>query len=372
MNPQSSAPPASRKRWRVLAAVAAVSLLGLTATACRVPKRFDVATVVDGLSNPWDLAFTPDGAMIITERPGPVGVFRNGAYTRFNPITDVVASSEGGMMGVAVDPAFATNRRIYTCYMTAGDVRVVRWDVSADWTTLGSGTPLITGIPRTSGRHSGCRTRFGPDGYLWVTTGDAATGTNPQNPQSLGGKVLRIDTDGNPAAGNMAAPFLPQIYAYGFRNPQGISFRLGDGTPFLVEHGTDCDDEITPIAAGGNGGWDPIGGNGYNEARPMTDLTKFPNALRPAWSSGCPTIAPSGGTFVSSDAWGDFKGQMIFAVLKDQELRRINLADGAGDRGDAIVRGQGRLRVAVEGPNGTLYVLTDANPGKIFTVTPVL
>ncbi|MET0146867.1 MAG: PQQ-dependent sugar dehydrogenase [Ilumatobacteraceae bacterium] len=356
----------------------AVGLLGLTATACRLPSRYDVATVVGGLRNPWDASFAPDGSLFFTERVGDVNVWRNGQRITLNRPLDVVAQGEGGMMGIAVDPAFDTNRRIYTCYLsnaTGGlDVRVVRWDVSPDWTTLSGRSDLVTGIPATTGRHAGCRTRFGPDGMLWVTTGDAATPGNPQDPRSLGGKVLRITTDGAAAPGNPGGSLLPQIFAYGFRNPQGISFRPSDGRPFLVEHGPSCEDEITPLVAGGNGGWDPVSSGRpgfYNEDVPMTDLAKFPGALVPVWSSGCPTIAPSGGTFVDDPDWGDRNGQMAMAVLKGEQLRMINLSDGVHDPGGALISDRGRLRVAVDGPDGKLYVLTDANPGTIFTVDPV-
>ena len=309
--------------------------------------------------------------MFFTERVGDVNVLRGGQVTTFNRPADVVAAGEGGMMGIAVDPGFASNRRIYTCYITASDVRVVRWDVSADWTRLDNGEPLVTGIPAAAcGRHSGCRTRFAPDGDLWVTTGDAASRTNPQN-LAVAGRQGAAHRHRGPRANTSVDP-LASIYAYGFRNPQGITFRPGDGRPFLIEHGPDCYDEITPLVAGGNGGWNPVNRTtGYNENVPMTDFAKYPNVLVPSWTSGCPTMAPSGGTFVTDDDWGDRKGQIAMAVLKDQQLRMINVTDGVVDAGGAIVTGQGRLRVAVEGPDGKLYVAVDANPGKIFTVDPV-
>jgi aldose sugar dehydrogenase len=363
------------RRRRLLIASAALAALGVAAAGCRVPSRYDVSTVAGGLSNPWDAAFAPDGALFFTERVGDINVLRGGGITTFPRPDGAVESGEGGMMGIAVDPAFNTNRRIYTCFLYRApgvfDVRVVRFEVSADWTALINRADIVTNIPATSGRHSGCRTRFGPDGLLWITTGDAATGSNPQNLGSLGGKVLRVTTDGGAVPGNLNDSV---IYAYGFRNPQGISFRPSDGKPFIIEHGPVCEDEITPLAAGGNGGWDPVAPgnpNAYNEAVPMTDLNKFPNALLPVWSSGCPTIAPSGGTFVTHGDWGDRSGQMAMAVLKGQQLRMINLNDGATDPGGAIITDQGRLRVAVEGPDGKLYVLTDANPGRIITVDPV-
>ncbi len=371
---QTNHRPCSRLRRVAMAALAFVAI-GATTVACRVPKSYEVTTHQTDLQNPWEVAFLGDGTMFVTERPGDIGVRRtNGTFQRFNRPSNVVAAGEGGMMGLAIDPGYASNSRIYTCYMTANDVRVVRWNVNLGNTTLGSPQDLVTGIPRASnGRHSGCRLAFAPNSNaLWVTTGDAASCNNPQNLGSLGGKVLRVDTNnGGAAAGNMTiSGQLSRIYAYGFRNPQGLSFRPSDGRPFLVEHGPDRDDEITPLAAGGNGGWAP--GCGYNEGVPMTNFNLGNNVLAPFWQSGSPTIAPSGADFVTDSDWGDFRGRLVVAVLKGQQLRLFNVADGSTDAGSPIVTGYGRLRTAVEGPDGRLYVATDANPGRILAVQPVL
>jgi aldose sugar dehydrogenase len=370
--------PARRpaRRRRSLLAVAAVGLLTLIAAACRVPSRYDEAAIIGGLQNPWDMAFQPDGSFFFTERTGNInwGSTGGGRLVIGHP-GDVVAAGEGGMLGIAVDPAFASNRRIYTCYMTASDVRVVRFVVAGDNRSLDGGTPIVTGIQRSgSGRHSGCRTRFGPDRQLYVTTGDAAVGTNPQDLGVLNGKVLRVTTNGAAVGGNMVVNGATSvIFAYGFRNPQGISWRPSDGQPFLIEHGPDRDDEITPIVAGGNGGWNPVGGGGYNENVPMTNFALGRNVMAPQWTSGFPTMAPSGGTFVTSSLWGDRAGQLAMAVLKDTQLRMINLGAGQIDPGGAAITNLGRIRVAVESPfDGRLYVLTDANPGQIVKITPVI
>jgi glucose/arabinose dehydrogenase len=279
------------------------------------------------------------------------------------------------MMGLAVDTSFATNRFIYTCFLSnisgGFDVRVARWTVNAGYTALTNRVDIITGIPVSSGRHSGCRPRFGPDGYLWVGTGDSATGTVPQDKHSLGGKVLRVDRNGGAAVGNPGGAFLPQIYNYGHRNVQGIAFRPADGQAFSVEHGTDRDDEVNALVAGGNYGWDPV--PGYDESRPMTDKTKFPNAIDASWTSGNPTIAPSGATFLSGSQWGAYQGALAMAVLKGSELRIVSF-DGSdntlsADWG-ARVTDQGRLRTAVEGPDGNLYVAQDASPGSILKIVP--
>src|SRR5262245_54485775 len=176
----------ARRRRRSLLAAAAVGLLTLTAAPCRVPSRYDEVTIMRGLENPWDMAFEPNGGFFVTERTGNIdyGTVSGGRQLSGRP-ADVVAQGEGGMMGVAVDPAFASNRRIYACYMTANDVRVVRWVVATNL-TLDRGTPIITGIQRSSqGRHSGCRNRFGHDGALTVTKGEAALRTHPQRLHSI-------------------------------------------------------------------------------------------------------------------------------------------------------------------------------------------
>jgi aldose sugar dehydrogenase len=338
------------------------------APARRVPSGYRVRTLLSGLHNPWEVAFTPRGAMFVTERAGWIGLRRrNGHYVRILRPPDVVANGEGGMLGLAVGPRYRKTRRIYVCFNTATDVRVVRFRFADGPPRLRGRRNLVTGIEANpSGRHSGCRLKFGPGGYLWVTTGDAARGTNPQNLKVLNGKVLRITTRGRPAPGN----FRRRIFAYGFRNPQGLTFRPRDGRAFIVEHGPDRDDEITPLRRGGNGGWNPVGGSFYNESVPMTD-TSLPNVIRPVWQSGFPTIAPSGGTFVTHRDWGRFRGRMVIAVLKGEHLRLINVARGVADQGRVIVQGFGRLRTAVEGPGGRLYVPVDADPGRILTVDPL-
>ena len=227
-----------------------------------------------------------------------------------------------------------------------------------------------------TGRHSGCRPRFGPDGYLYVGTGDAATPTHPQNPQSLGGKVLRVDRSGNGAPGNPGGAFLPQIYTYGHRNVQGIAFRPSDGKAFSVEHGTGCDDEINLLEAGGNYGWDPVNPAvpaQYDESRPMTDLVKFPDAVEAVWSSGCPTIAPSGAGFVTGQQWGSWSNSLAVAVLKGSRVMFMRLdADGQLIQRNDRITDRGRLRTAVQGPDGDLYVTQDANPGSILRIHPVI
>lgn len=362
-------------RARIL--LVGVTVLGCAAMQCP-PPALDVTVTVDGLDRPWDIAFTPDGTMLFTERAGRIDAAIGSSVVVLAAPADVALGSEGGMLGLAVDPDFAMNRRIYTCFTSTlpavgRDVRVVRWEVDAGFATLVNRQDIVTGIPYSSGRHSGCRPRFGPDGFLWITTGDAAQGTNPQDPSSLGGKVLRVDTDGKGAPGNPGGALREEIYSFGHRNVQGLAFRPSDSMPFSVEHGPFWDDEINRLEPGGNYGWDPV--PGYNETVSMTDLMKFPDAIPAAWSSGVPTIAPSGAGFVTGAEWGVWSDSLAVAVLKERELRFVHL-DPSGTfllYFSIALDGGDRLRSAVQGPDGRLYLATDVGGtgGRILRVTPV-
>ncbi|MGB3056367.1 MAG: PQQ-dependent sugar dehydrogenase [Acidimicrobiales bacterium] len=367
-------------RGSLVAMAAALAALGLT--GCPGPATLTVSEHLTGLSRPWDLAFLPDGSLLFTQRTGQIRLRKNdGSVVTLATPADVVVAGEGGMLGVAVDPDFTTNRRIYTCFNSnlsgTNDVRLVRWKINDQATGLGERSDLVTAIPAAAnGRHSGCRPRFGPDGYIWMGTGDAAMPANPQDPASLGGKVLRITTAGGGAPGNPGGVLDPRIYTYGHRNVQGVAFDDA-GQPWSVEHGTDRDDELNKLVAGGNYGWDPRPLSGpmfYDESRPMTDPVRHPGAIAAVWSSGNPTIAPSGATFipVGAHAWKGWQDDLAMAVLKDQHLRIITFNTNRDAVDEQLVRvtGYGRLRSAVMGPDGNLYIATDSNSGRILKVTP--
>lgn len=358
---------------------AAIALLGLSGCT---PPSLSVRVVARNLTIPWDLTFAPNGTMLFTERGGVINVRHPDGVVA--PVTanlsDLFVSGETGLMAIAFDPAFESNRRVYTCQgWTNGssrDVRVVPWTLRTGARVLDRLPAIVTGMPITSGRHGGCRLRFDSQSRLWIGTGDAAVGTNPQDLTSLGGKILRVDRiTGQGVSGN---PFISstnantrRLISWGHRNVQGVAFRPQDGSMWTVEHGPDRDDEVNEGIVG-NFGWDPV--PGYSESVPMTDFNKFPTAKGARWSSGVPTVATSGATWLTGSQWEGWDGTLAVAALKDSSLRIMRLD---GNRNLSVIATvfkdtYGRLRTAQLGPGGKLYLTTSNGGGTdvILEVTP--
>jgi glucose/arabinose dehydrogenase len=347
-----------------------------------------VSTVVGGLRVPWGLDFAPDGTMLFTQRPGELTVrLPDGTVRDLQAdLGDLFVGSEGGLLDLLIDPGFAQNRRFYTCQNRrvggGRDVAVVAWTVDAGWRTATRvANPLLGGIPATSGRHSGCRMLADPaaPGVLYVATGDAAIGANPQDLGSLGGKLLRISsTNGEGVPGN---PFLSssnpnarRIVEWGHRNLQGLAAHPVTGVLVTAEHGPDRDDELNRVVIGGNFGWNPVGGT-YNESVPMTDRAEFPDAVGAIWSSGVPTVATSGTTWLDGCQWGAWDDHLAVATLRGAHLRIHGVGGALQDLGSvrpgALDGDFGRLRTVVQGPDGALYITTANGSGdRILRVEP--
>ena len=358
------------------------------AGAVAAPPTLHVATVLSGLDHAWDIGFASDGTMFATERPGRLWIRpANGTFhPLFIDLSDLWVSSETGFMSVEADPAYVTNHRIYTCQGTTDfdfTVQVVAWQVNAANTAASRvNDPLVGGIDGQFGRHGGCQLRIDPSGALIVGTGDAALGTNPQNPHSLAGKTLRVDRftggglPGNPFFGNAAAGD-PRIETMGHRNVQGLAVQPGTGIVWSAEHGPDRDDEINQLVNGKNYGWNPVNSDpaGYNESVPMTDHN-IPNVQDAAWASGIPTLATSGSTFLQGSAWGSWQGALAVSTLKGSALQ-IFAVNASTNTATIIATPPqlngtvGRIRGAELGPSGILYVTTD-NGGndQVLAVSP--
>lgn len=341
-----------------------------------------VQTIAAGLTLPWDLAVLPDGTVLFTERPGRLNVrLTSGAVRRIDaPLGDLYVNGETGLMGLTLHPDFAANRRFYTCQGHTGpEIQVIGWTIDAAYTRATRfADPLVGGIPLVTGRHGGCRVRFGSAGNLWIATGDAASSATPQSLTSLGGKVLRVDPEtgagvaGNPFAGSANAN-TRRVYSFGHRNLQGLSRRPGTDEMWTVEHGPSRDDEINRIVAGGNYGWAP--GPGYDESVPMTDTNRFPGAIEARWSTGSPTLAMAGGFWVEGRNWGPLANTLAVASLKNQTLRFFDFDDQgrflATELADELSGRFGRLRTPMLAPDRSLYVTTsNGSNDKILRITP--
>lgn len=339
------------------------------ATAAFTPRLTDTV-VQSGLSIPWDLAFAPDGRMFVTERMGTILVFEGGAPNArrlsSTTVTQMRAMGEAGLMGIALDPAFATNGRLYVCASRTdeGEWRnqVLRYRATGNALAF-DGYVIRAGMGAAT-IHDGCRLRFGADGKLWITMGENGSGKLAQDPNALNGKVLRVETDGSVPADN---PMLPgaanrtAVYTMGNRNPQGLAIQPGTDAMFEVEHGATTYDEINLLKPGGNYGWPTQEGPG-GTAKGFVD---------PLWSSGTMTLATSGGTFVSGPQWGDWSGSLFVCTLKEQDLRRFKVS-GTTVVPQEILFDQkyGRLRSPVLGPDGALYLTTSQGSGdRIIRVT---
>lgn len=348
-----------------------------------------VDVLVEGLTNPWDLAQAPDGTIVFDQRGGGLSAYRpDGSVQAIDAdFGDLYANGETGLMGLVLDPGFADNRRFFTCQGYSGgdgDIRVISWEMAADYAAATRLTdPLVEGLPLTSGRHGGCRLRFDPDGALRIGTGDAATGSNAQDLTSLGGKTLRVDPEtgepwpDNPFVGDAEAN--PLIYTYGHRNVQGLALRPDTEEMYSAEHGPDVDDEINLLTAGANYGWNPVGDDpgDYNESVPMTD-PNITGAQPALWSSGEPTIATSGATFLDGAVWAGYDGLLLVGLLAGQGILALQLKeDGAlisASRFPGFDGTYGRIRTVQLGNDGAFYVTTSNGDGGdvLLRVTPQL
>lgn len=367
-----------------------------------------VTTVMEDLRGPWDLAFAPDGAMLFTEKCHGVSVrLRDGRVQRLLGnsadyrlrASDLFCQGQSGVHGVAVDPEFAQGRRFVYVFSASNLAtaprtnRVIRVKVSDDWSSVSERVDIVRDIAFKEaarlggpGAHSGGRLRFGPDGYLWITTGDNHTATLPQDPKRLGGKVLRVDRDGLAARGNNApAGFDARIYTYGHRNPQGLAFRPagqpGAGQAFTAEHGPNHTDEVTPLTAGGNAGWDPqarpdldcvegyCGYAGTPRTMPMTDTQRFPKALPPVWANQGKSQGMGPAEFLNGSQWKAWNGRLAVGLMREQRIDILTLS-GLGTAAGVVSAElpSARWRSLVQGPDGALWASTDS--GSVVRIEP--
>jgi glucose/arabinose dehydrogenase/putative cell wall-binding protein len=305
----------------------------------------------DGLRLPWDVAFTPDGRTFLTERDTGrlLEIDEDGARQTVQTIA-VNDAGEGGLLGLAVSPEYTEDGLLYAYMTTRSDNRVVRFRPGSE------PEPVVAGIPRAN-IHNGGRIAFGPDGMLYIATGDAADPSLAQDRDSLAGKILRVNPDGSVPPDN---PFGTRVWTYGHRNVQGLAWNA-DGAMYASELGPACDDEINRIVAGRNYGWPDACGQTRAGAEAPVIVRQPPEA---SWS---------GATFLVDGAVPEWEGDLFVAALRGQRLWRFRLS-AAGDRAveaEEMLTEFGRLRHVQQAPDGSLWILTsNGSDDKVIRIGP--
>ncbi len=327
-------------------------------------ESYRVETVAAGLTVPWAIAFLPDGRVLITERPGRIRVMKNGVLDPkpMLALEQVINAGEGGLMDISIHPKFSQNGFVYVSYVANTQpptVRVVRY---VEQNGLLQNPRIIVGGISASMLHCGCRARIGPDGKLYITTGEKFERNRAQDLNDLCGKTLRVNDDGtipndNPFVGNPNAR--PEIWSYGHRNSQGIAWQPGTGTMFQSEHGPSQSDapgggdEINVVQKGKNYGWPVIHHRQTHEGMesPIAEYT--------------PAIAPASAAFCSGKMFPEWKGDLFVGCLKGERLLRLQLQGTKVIGQEFMFQNRfGRIREVEEAPDGSIWFTTSNQDGR--------
>ena len=313
------------------------------------PVEVETTVVAAGLEAPWDLVFTPDGEALVSERDSSrlLSIDSSGNVEELQRLPEN-GTGEGGLLGIALSPNYESDGYIYAYYTTDTDNRVTRFRLGED------PEPILTGIPVLT-YHNGGRIAFGPDGNLYVGTGDAGETSNSQDLNSLGGKILRVTPDGDVPADN---PFSNSpIYSYGHRNVQGLAWDEG-GQLYATEFGQNRYDEVNRIQPGGNYGWPAVEGEG--------GFFASGEYIDPIATWATSEASPSGAAILKNGAIPQWEGSFFMAALRGQRLYRLALEpSGTVTEQEELLSGQaGRLRHVVQAPDGSLWVLTSNRDGR--------
>jgi glucose/arabinose dehydrogenase len=362
-------------------------LAALASTLGQAQERFsseaydlELVTLAEGLEHPWGLAFLPDGAALVTERPGRLRLIspEGEISPPLGGVPQVYASGQGGLLDVALDPAFSENRVVYLSYAEMGDggagTAVARARLDREALALEGLEVIFRQLPKTSGgRHFGSRLVFDREGHLFITLGERGERERAQDPSVNRGQVVRVNPDGSLPAGN---PFLerqgyrPEIWSYGHRNPQGAAINPWTGALWTVEHGAAGGDEINLPQAGRNYGW-PVISYGRHYSGAKIGLGTEKEGMEQPLYYWDPSIAPGDMDFYDGEVFPDWRGDLFVTALKYRLLVRLELEGGEVVKEERLLADLGkRLRDVQQGPDGYLYLLTDEDEGALLRLQP--
>ncbi len=347
-------------------------------------QQVRIDTVARGLVHPWGLGFLPDGRALVTERPGRLRIIAADGTTS-PPVAGlpaIFARSQGGLLDVAVSPRFTDDRTIFVCFSEA-DGDLARSAMARGRLMIDGGGARLEDVrvifrqqPATAtAMHFGCRIAIRPDGTLFLTLGDHFR--QMQAAQNLGstiGKIVRVTADGavppdNPFVGRAGA--LPEIWSFGHRNVQAAAIEPASGRLWTAEHGARHGDEINRPEAGRNYGWPVISYGTHYSGERVGEGTRREGLEQPVFHWNDETIAPSGAAFVTSARFPAWRGNMLVGGLRSRILLRLEIADGRVVATERMLGGlQERIRDVRQGPDGAIWLLTDAPDGRLLRMTP--
>jgi glucose/arabinose dehydrogenase len=374
---------------RLAAASAAIALVGpamaLDETIETEQATIRAVTYAEGLEHPWGLAFLPDGSALVTERPGRLRlVSPEGELSEpIGGVPEVDARDQGGLLDVALDPDFETNRLVYLSYAEPGEggknsTAVARGTLGEDRTALENVEVIFSQQPKeASTKHFGSRLVFDGEGHLFITLGERSDEQFRGQAQELGshlGKIVRVKPDGSVPEDN---PFvdqegaLPEIWSYGHRNIQAAAMNPETGELWEIEHGPKGGDELNIPKPGANYGWPEVSfGVNYSGTPVGTGESEAPGFEDPIYQ-WTPVIAPSGMAFYTGDAFPEWQGDLFVGGLASMALVRLELDGASVTHEERILEEAGlRIRDVVQGPEGALFLLTDEDNGEILKISP--
>lgn len=339
--------------------------------------EYRVVTVVEGLEHPWGIAFLPDGGILVTERPGRLRIVRDGRLSEPLPgVPEVRARGQGGLLDVALHPDFSSNRVVYLTYSKPGPrgatTALARGRLEGS-RLAGVEDVFVADAWSDGGQHFGSRIAFDRQGFLYLTIGDRGDRTRAQNRGDHVGTTIRLHDDGrapadNPLVGDPRAR--PEIFTWGHRNAQGMVVHPETGEIWQNEHGPRGGDEINLIRAGRNYGW-PLATGGEEYRGGTIAEREHGGDLEPPLLQWTPSIAPSGMTIYTGDAFPQWRGDVFVGALAGEHLRRVRFEGTRPVEQESLLEDRGqRIRVVATGPDGYIYLLVDASRAPLLRLEP--